>query len=475
MRNEMKHYINGEWVESTGSETIDVINPATEEVIDRVCCDDRRKVHEKFRRLRRGQQEWEQCGFDVRSRKVARLRDVIDSRSAQFSQLLVREVGTPVGQAYDEVRVAQQRIEEFLQGGAQAVESSVMEKGSTGRRTEVCRVPFGVTAHLSSWNRPLVTAVEIMVPALLAGNSVLYKPSEHAALMGRAVVEAMREAEIAEAIVALVQGDGSVGDFVLDEPLSVVAFSGSPTTAQMVAEKLARRMIPRHIDAGVTEGVYVCEDVDVEYAAFKVAERAFCSGGRGHRGVDRIYVHEAVARPFTDALCRRVSSFDVGDPARKSTFVGPLVCARRVGQLEFQIGDAVRKGARLLLGGRANGGRGYFFDPTVLVDVDHRMLVMREETPGPVLCVQRVCDDAEAGHRLGDVDHSLWAGMICADRERAEEVFRTLDADRVYWWSGVASEEGSRPQVSGNGLAPAMSELPVDAVRRFTRPQSRFL
>lgn len=446
------------------------INPATEEVIDRVSCDDRRTVHDKFRKLQKGQKNWGQYGYEVRSRCVARFVDVLERRTPELAHLLVREVGTPIGEAQQELKVARRRIQGLIDAGQQAVSEEIMDsENGCGRR--VRRVPLGVVAHISTWNRPLLTAAEWMIPALLAGNTILYKPSDHATLTGQALVRAMGEAEIGEEFIAIAQGDGSVGDFVLDEPISGVAFCGTASTGKMVSEKLATRMIPHHIDAGATESVYICEDVDVENAARRVADRAFCSGGRGCRGVDRIYVHESVARRFTEALCRRVGSFDVGDPARQSTSVGPVVCARRIGQLEYQIGDAVQKGARLLLGGRASGGRGYFFDPTVLVDVDHRMLVMREESPGPVICVQRVCDDDEAFYRLEDVDHGLRAGMICRERKRAKEVLQSLDANAVYWWSGQNVEEGTNPDRPEDGVT-TMSGSLRDAVRRFTRAQS---
>lgn len=446
------------------------INPATEEVIDRVSCDDRRTIHHKFQILKRGQKQWGEYGYEVRSRHVARFAEALEHRTSELVHLLVREVGTPVEQARRELQVARRRIQAFVNGGEQGLCEEITAGGG-GNGWRVRRVPLGVVAHISTWHHPVLTAAEWIIPALLAGNTVMYKPSEHATLTGQALVEIMAEADLSDQFIAVAKGDGSVGDFVLDEPVCGVSFCGTASTGTMVSEKLARRMIPRHIDAGATESVYICEDVDVESAARRVADRAFRSGRRGCRGVDRVYVHETVERRFTEALCRHVDTFDVGDPARPSTAVGPVVCARRIGQLEYQIGDAVQKGARLLLGGRASGGRGYFFDPTVLVDVDHRMLVMREESPGPVICIQPVCDDGEAFYRLEDVDHGLRAGMICGDRERAKKVLRSLDADAVYWWSGKTTDE------TGNSDGPT-TEVPTmnsslrDAVRRFTRPQS---
>lgn len=438
-------------------------DPATGDVIERLCCDDRRTVHRTFRKLEGGQRRWRTRRHGERAAKVGRVARLLRDDRARITELLVKEVGTPVGQARREVQAACRRLEQLSEGLEQ-------NSGASGRKhPHVEREPYGVVAHLSTWSFPCLVGLEVMAPALIAGNAVLYKPSEHASLTGRALVELMWEAGIPEDVVDVVIGDGSVGDYVLDESVAAVFFTGAYTTGQMISEKLASRMIPQHMDLGGKDGAYVCEDVDIEAAAGVVAKQAFYNSGRGKRAFDRVYVHEKVYRPFTDALCRRVAEYQVGNPRREATSVGPVVDQRRVGSLEHQVGDAVRKGARILLGGRARRGKGFFFEPTVLVDVDHRMLVMREECCGPVLALQQVCDDHEAVHRLRDTDYGMTAGVFTADGDRARRVLGPLAAGSVYW-----NNCGSNPDAATGGDYPPMGlEVPVHSEGgwRFTRPK----
>lgn len=445
------------------------IDPATDEVLERLCCDDRRTIHRTFTKLKQGQQRWSDQPPEDRLRAVAEFARILDEQRSRLLQWLVREVGTPIRQARAEIDVACRRVNTVIEDWRSDSETDALDSEYPSRR-RVERRPHGVVTHISTWSFPCLVGVEVIIPAVMAGNAVLYKPSEHAAVAGRTLVEMMWDAGIGDDVVDVVTGDGSVGDYVLDESVSGVYFTGSYSTGQMVAQKLARRMIPRHLELGGKDGAYVCEDVDIDQAARRVADMAFYNSGRGRRAFDRLYVHESVYRRFTDALCRHVEGYRVGDPGRETTRVGPVVDGRHLGTLEHQLGDAVRKGARILLGGRVRGGKGNFFEPTVVVDVDHRMLLMREESSGPVLAVQRVCDDREAVHRLQDTDYGLCAGVFSGCQDRARRVLKPLNAGNVYW----ASCPGDSESVEGPVGEPVGLGLPLDreGLHRFTRPKS---
>lgn len=441
------------------------IDPATGQVIERICRDDRRTVHRTFRQLEEGQRRWGETSREQRAAILENVRNNLDEQRVGQVGWLVREVGTPIRQARREIETAVRRIDEIIEAG-------------TGRpagaeppsRQFVEREPLGVLAHISTWSHPCLVGVEVMVAALLAGNAVLYKPSRHAALTGRALVELMWESGVPEDVVDLVVGDGSVGDYVLDESVAGVFFAGSYNTGQMISQKLATRMIPQHMELGGKDGAYVCEDVDVQRAARHVADVAFYNSGRGRRAFDRLYVHEQVYRRFTDGLCRRIESYRMGNPSKEETFVGPVVDHRWLGELEHQVGDAVRKGARVLLGGRVRGGKGHFFTPTVVADADHRMLVMREESPGPVLALKRVCGDDEALHRLGDCDVGLTAGVFSEDRRRARRLLSELQAGSVYW--NDCRDDPFEPPATATRPLGVNLPLGTEGTWRFTRPKS---
>jgi len=218
------------------------------------------------------------------------------------------------------------------------------------------------------------------------------------------------------------------------------------------------------------DGAYVCDDVDVDSAALAIAEGAFYNGGQSCSAIERVYVHDAIFDRFVDAFVDVVSAYRTGDPEDEHTDIGPLARAPHLDVLDAQIADAVAKGARVVCGGARIDQPGSWFQPTVLVDVDPRMSVMRDETFGPVIGVQRVRDDAEAYTCLDDTEFGLGAGVFSSDRERAEKILARLDVGNAYWnrsdRSSVRLPWGGRRH---SGLGVSMSE---SGVRAFVREKA---
>jgi acyl-CoA reductase-like NAD-dependent aldehyde dehydrogenase len=216
--------------------------------------------------------------------------------------------------------------------------------------------------------------------------------------------------------------------------------------------------------------VYVCEDVDVKKAAAGLADGAFYNTGQSCCSVERIYVNERVFDVFVEAFVAEVRRFRRGDPTSEETYIGPLTRAPQLEVLEEQVKDAVRKGARVLVGGKRAKGKGNWFEPTVLVGVDHTMAVMREESFGPIIGLMPVAGDDEAVALMNDTDYGLTAGVYTQDRTRAERILSRVDSGSVYWnccdrvsprlpWSGTRS--------SGVGLT-----LSTYGIETFTRPKA---
>ena len=225
---------------------------------------------------------------------------------------------------------------------------------------------------------------------------------------------------------------------------------------------------------GGKDPVYVCDDVDPVAAAAGLADGAMYNAGQSCCAVERIYVHENIYQPFVDAFIKEVKGFQIGDPLAEGTYIGPLTRAPQIKVLEAQIADATKKGARLAIGGkriRTRGlGKGNYFQPTVLLDVDHSMTVMRDESFGPIIGIQSVQDDAEAMVLMNDTSYGLTAGVFTKDRKRAERMLGQARAGTVYWnccdrvsprlpWSGVGD--------SGIGLT-----LSTYGIETFTRPKA---
>jgi acyl-CoA reductase-like NAD-dependent aldehyde dehydrogenase len=310
----------------------------------------------------------------------------------------------------------------------------------------------------------------VFVPALLAGNSVLYKPSEFASLTGLEIARLLHEAGVPEEVFVPVVGGGEAGSALVGQRVDGVFFTGSVATGRRIAQQLRGRMVKLQLELGGKDPIYVCDDAAVARAAAGIADGAFYNTGQSCCSVERIYVHEKVFDAFVEAFVAEVKGYAAGDPMDERTYIGPLTRGAQMKVLEDQVKDARRRGARVLTGGKRVAGKGHWFEPTVLVDVDHSMAVMREESFGPVIGLMSVRDDAEAVRLMNDTDYGLTAGVYTPDRARAERILSQVHSGSVYWnccdrvsprlpWSGVGD--------SGIGLT-----LSTYGIETFTRPKA---
>jgi acyl-CoA reductase-like NAD-dependent aldehyde dehydrogenase len=254
------------------------------------------------------------------------------------------------------------------------------------------------------------------------------------------------------------------------QPVDGIFFTGSYATGKRIAEAVRGRMVKLQLELGGKDPVYVCEDVDVAKAAAGISDGAFYNTGQSCCSVERIYVHEKIFRPFLDAFVKEVKGYRVGDPQRDDTYIGPLTRAPQLKVLEQQVADARRKGAKVLTGGRRIKGKGNWFEPTVLADVDHGMDVMREESFGPVIGIMPVKDDREALALMNDTDYGLTAGVYTADRRRAQKILAGVDSGSVYW--NCCDRVSPRLPWSGrkhSGIGLTLSTYGIEA---FTRPKA---
>ena len=444
-----------------------VVNPATGKVAASLDADDARSVKAKYERARAAQARWAKVPMKRRLEAIATLREKVAAEVEPLARVLTTEVGKPISQSRNELKGLLPRIDFFLEETARTLRPAKVSK-SAAMEERITHEPLGVVANISAWNYPWFVGANVFVPALLAGNAVLYKPSEYAAMTGLEIARLLHASGIPEdAFIALI-GAGDVGATLLGQPVDGVFFTGSYGTGRKIAEAVRGRMIKLQLELGGKDPVYVCEDVDVAKAAAGIADGAFYNTGQSCCSVERIYVHHKVFKPFVDAFVAEVKGFRTGDPSDERTYIGPLTRAPQVKVLEAQVADARKKGARVLTGGRR--GKGHWFEPTVLVDVDHSMAVMREESFGPIIGLMPVADDAEALRLMNDTVYGLTAGVYTAGRARAEKILAGVNSGSVYWnccdrvspklpWSGVGH--------SGVGLT-----LSTYGIEAFTRTKA---
>jgi acyl-CoA reductase-like NAD-dependent aldehyde dehydrogenase len=387
---------------------------------------------EKYGRARSAQPAWAATPLATRLGAIARFRDLLVAKKDELALTLTREMGKPIAQAKNELSAMPGRIDFFLAN----TEATLLEEtvGTQAPMTElIAHEPLGVVANVSAWNYPWFVGSNVFVPALLTGNTVLYKPSEHATLTGLAIANLLHEAGVPEDAFIAVVGGGDVGGTLVDQPVDGVFFTGSYATGRRIAERAAPRLVRVQLELGGKDPAYVTNDADVAAAAESLADGAMYNAGQSCCSVERIYVHERVADAFTEALVETVRGFRVGNPEEAETYVGPLARPEQLAILEAQVADALAKGAKLLLGGRRLERTGNYFEPTVLSNATNAMSVMREESFGPIIGVASVRGDEEAVRLMNDTEYGLTAGVYGRDAERARRILKELNAGSVYF------------------------------------------
>jgi acyl-CoA reductase-like NAD-dependent aldehyde dehydrogenase len=448
-----------------------VVNPATGEVARSLPADHAKSVKAKYERARAAQPAWARIPLKKRLAAIEKFRGLVAAEAEHLAKVLTTEVGKPIAQSRNELKGLLPRIDFFLAETARTLKpEKVSVDVASAMEEKISHEPLGVVANISAWNYPWFVGANVFVPALLAGNTVLYKPSEFAAMTGLEIARLLHASGVpADAFIALI-GAGDVGAALLKQPVDGVFFTGSYGTGRRIAEAVRGRMIKLQLELGGKDPVYVCEDVDIEKAAAGIADGAFYNTGQSCCSVERIYVNEKIFDRFVGAFVSEVKGFRRGDPADERTYVGPLTRAPQLKVLAAQVKDARKKGARILSGGNRVKGKGNWFEPTVLVDVNHSMDVMREETFGPVIGIMPVADDATAVALMNDTEYGLTAGVYTPDRKRAEKILAQVRSGSVYWnccdrvsprlpWSGVGN--------SGIGLT-----LSTYGIETFTRPKA---
>jgi acyl-CoA reductase-like NAD-dependent aldehyde dehydrogenase len=408
-------------------------------------------------------------GLVERSVAVRRFRELLAGQAEELAATLTAEMGKPITQARNELKGTLGRIDFFLEATPRVLREETVHR-RPGLEEAVTLEPLGVVANVSAWNYPYFVGSNVFLPALLTGNAVLYKPSEFATLSGLAIGRLLHEAGVPPGVFAVVTGAAETGAALVAQPVDALFFTGSYATGRRIAESLAGRLVRTQLELGGKDPVYVCDDVDVEKAAHSAAEGAFYNTGQSCCAVERVYVHQAIHDRFLEAFVAAVKSYVVGDPQDERTFIGPVTRPAQVPLLERQVADAQAKGARLLLGGRRIARAGSWFEPTVLSEVDHTMDVMREESFGPVIGIQRAAGDEVAVKLMNDTEYGLTAGVYSADRERARRVLARMDAGSVYW--NCCDRVSPRLPWTGRRHSGIGSTLGLEGIRAFLQPKA---
>jgi acyl-CoA reductase-like NAD-dependent aldehyde dehydrogenase len=444
-------------------------NPATGEKITEVPADDSASVANKAKRARAAQPAWAKVPLADRKACIERFREGVVRDLPKLAETMTRETGKPIKMSRNELNGLLPRLDFFL-GMVDAVTATenVYDEGGVTERIE--HAPLGVIANISAWNYPWFVGCNVIVPALLTGNAVLYKPSEFATLTGLEIARLLHESGVPQDVFIPVVGGGPTGAALLEQKLDGLFFTGSYATGKRIAETVGSRFVKLQLELGGKDPAYVCDDADPKAAAESLADGAMYNTGQSCCSVERIYVHEKVHDAFVAHFVETVKGYKLGDPMAEETYIGAITRAPQLDVLDAQVADAKRKGAKLHLGGNRRGGPGNWFEATVFSDATHEMELMREESFGPVIGIQKVKDDAEAVRLMNDTRYGLTAGVYTRDRARAERILSQVNAGSLYW--NCCDRVSPRLPWSGYGDSGVGLTLSTYGIETFTRPRA---
>lgn len=452
---------------------MDIINPATEEIIATLDADSPEIVREAWLSARSGQRVWQKRPLAERIEVLGRFSTLLQTHEEELARILSEEMGKPIWQARNELRGARQRIQFFLKESPVWLSSETMFD-SGGLVERIGYEPLGVVVNISAWNYPYLVGVNVIIPALIAGNAVLYKPSEYATLTGLRIEALMYEAGVPADVFIALTGGPEVGQALLELDADGYFFTGSYKTGRSIYEKVAHKMVPCQMELGGKDPLYVSADNGrIGLVAQAAAEGVLYNAGQSCCAVERIYVHESHYQAFVEAFVEEVKQWKLGDPLDESTKVGPLSRKQQVNYLQQMAGDAVLKGGNVVYGAERYQGKGYFFIPTVVADAHHGMRLMREESFGPLIGIQPVRSDREAIELMQDTEYGLTAAVYSDHYESAAPILEEMHTGSVYW--NCCDRVSPRLPWSGRQHSGIGATLSYHGIRAFVRPKAYHL
>lgn len=449
---------------------MNIVNPATGAVIAAVEQDDQHSLDIKHNSLKEGQKTWSAVSLQQRIEILKAYSKLLASHIEPLAKTLTDEVGKPLQQSKNEINGSISRIE-WLTNNAEKYLADETMNTAVGMTELIRYEPLGIVCNISAWNYPYLVGTNVFVPALLAGNAVFYKPSEFATLTGLQIEKLLKEAGVPENVFQVAIGGALTGETLLSLPLDGYFFTGSYKTGKYIYEKVAPKMVPCQCELGGKDPLYVTDDVeDVVAVAAGTADGAFYNNGQSCCAVERIYVHEKVYAAYVDAFVKEVQSWKIGNPLEGGVYIGAISRPSQLEFLEQQVADAIAKGATLLTGGKRIEGDGYFFEPTVLTNVDHSMSIMQEESFGPIIGIMKVNNDEEALQLMNDTLYGLTASVYSSNRERAEKILAATDAGTGYW--NCCDRVSAALPWSGRKHSGFGATLSHAGIRAFTQPKA---
>jgi acyl-CoA reductase-like NAD-dependent aldehyde dehydrogenase len=454
---------------------IPVENPATGRVIATVPDLGPEEIAAMAAKGRTAQRGWEALGFEGRGRVLRRMQKWLLDHSDE----VIRTIMSETGKTYEDAQIAEisygaaafgfwaENAPKYL-ADERVKSSAVLVKG---KKLVLRYTPLGLVGVIGPWNYPLTNSFGDCIPALAAGNSVILKPSEITPLTSLALARGLRECGAPDGVFQVATGRGATGAALIEQ-VDMIMFTGSTATGKKVMAKAAETLTPVSLELGGKDPMIILSDADLERAANHAVYYSMFNAGQTCISVERVYVEEPVYDEFVAKVTEKARALRIGQGEPGSADVGSMTFPPQVDTVERHVRDAEAKGAKVVVGGHRVERDGLWFEPTVLVDVDHGMDIMREETFGPTLPIMKVADAEEAIRLANDSPYGLAASVFSKDVARGEGIARRIQAGAVCVNDTVINYTALELPMGGAKASGLGSRHGAGGIRKYTQQQA---
>ncbi|MFJ8259179.1 aldehyde dehydrogenase family protein [Peribacillus asahii] len=454
------NYINGEWVESSSGKFVPVFNPANGEVLGEVTQSTEEDVNRAVKAAKVAQKSWRLVPAPERAEFLYKVAGLLKDRKEQIARVLTSEMGKVIDEARGEVQEAID-MAFYMAGEGRRLFGDTVPSELRNKFAMSVRVPIGIAGLITPWNFPIAIASWKSLPALVAGNAVVWKPATETPAVAQEFVRIYEEAGLPKGLINLVHGSGSVvGNAMVDHPdIDLISFTGSNEVGKQINERAGALLKRTSLEMGGKNAVTVLEDADLDLAVDGILWSAFGTSGQRCTATSRIIVHDKVKEALERKLVDRIGELTLGNGLDETVKVGPVINRSALKQIDEYVQIGKDEGAKLLAGGyivTENGlDRGNFYAPTIFTNVTSDMRIAKEEIFGPVVSIISVSSLEEAIKVNNDVEFGLSSAIFTADVNRAFQAMRDLDTGIVYVNAGTTGAEIHLPfggtKGTGNG------------------------
>ncbi|MCA1056000.1 aldehyde dehydrogenase [Rossellomorea aquimaris] len=419
-------YINGEFCSGSTGDTMDVINPATEEVISKIQKGSEEDVNRAIEAAHAAFISWEKVPSKERASYLYKIADKLEERRESFIQLLTEENGKTLSASEAEIDLAIEYFR-YMAGWALRYEGEILESERSNENILVYKKPIGVVAGIVPWNFPMFILARKLAPAIVTGCTIVLKPSQYTPNTACEFAKIIEEVELPKGVFNLVTGKGSdIGNPLSSHPkVRMVSMTGSYPAGSKVMEAASKSITKVNLELGGKAPAIVTKHANIDLAVEKIKTSRITNSGQACTNAERVYVHESVADEFIGKITEAFAKTAVGDPTDQDNEIGPLVNKERLDSVTEMVDTAVENGAKVLTGGKPlQVEKGFYYEPTILVDVKQDMDIIQEEIFGPVLPIMTYSDFDEVIELANDTEYGLSSSIFS---DNVHEIMRAAN------------------------------------------------